>query len=212
MWWKPCMSARRACMNCPMPSSPCQAASARSMKCSRCSPGRNWACTPTLAPSLAPAVSTRRWNRASTTWWKKVSFASSSASRYGSAKIPKRCSPGWKTTKRFIRPSGFLAKRAITPEGLLAMKRFRAFRINNDANGYRAGLTEVSVADLTDGEVLVKVEWSSVNFKDALAGTGKGKILRQFPLNGGIDVAGHVVASTDPAFQEGDAVLCTGCV
>ena len=91
------------------------------------------------------------------------------------------------------------------------MKRFRAFRINNDANGYRAGLTEISVADLTDGEVLVKVEWSSVNFKDALAGTGKGKILRQFPLNGGIDVAGHVVASTDPAFAEGDAVLCTGC-
>ena len=52
---------------------------------------------------------------------------------------------------------------------------------------------------------------SSVNYKDALAGTGQGKILRQFPLNGGIDVAGHVVASTDPAFKEGDAVLCTGC-
>ena len=91
------------------------------------------------------------------------------------------------------------------------MKRFRAFRINNDASGYRAGLTDISVADLVEGEVLVKVQWSSVNFKDALAGTGKGKILRQFPLNGGIDVAGHVVASTDPAFQEGDAVLCTGC-
>jgi putative YhdH/YhfP family quinone oxidoreductase len=49
-----------------------------------------------------------------------------------------------------------------------------------------------------------------VNLKDALAGTGKGKILRKYPLNGGIDVAGHVVASTDPAFKEGDAVLCTG--
>jgi putative YhdH/YhfP family quinone oxidoreductase len=50
-----------------------------------------------------------------------------------------------------------------------------------------------------------------VNFKDALAGTGQGKILRRFPLVGGIDVAGRVVASTDPAFREGDAVLATGC-
>jgi putative YhdH/YhfP family quinone oxidoreductase len=58
--------------------------------------------------------------------------------------------------------------------------------------------------------VLVKVAWSSVNYKDALAGTGKGRILRTYPLNGGIDVAGHVVASTDPSFREGDAVLCTG--
>src|SRR5690606_29880205 len=49
------------------------------------------------------------------------------------------------------------------------------------------------------------------NFKDALAGTGKGRILRRFPLVGGIDVAGHVVASTDPAIREGDQVLVTGC-
>ncbi len=60
------------------------------------------------------------------------------------------------------------------------------------------------------GEVVVKTAYSSVNFKDALAGTGQGKILRRFPLVGGIDVAGHVVASTDPAFREGDAVLVTG--
>jgi putative YhdH/YhfP family quinone oxidoreductase len=63
---------------------------------------------------------------------------------------------------------------------------------------------------LSPGEVLVKAAYSSVNYKDALAGTGKGRILRTYPLNGGIDVAGHVVASTDPAFREGDAVLCTG--
>jgi acrylyl-CoA reductase (NADPH) len=56
----------------------------------------------------------------------------------------------------------------------------------------------------------VKVAYSSVNFKDALAGTGKGKILRKYPLNGGIDAAGVVVASTDPNFKEGDQVLCTG--
>src|SRR5690242_20424743 len=65
--------------------------------------------------------------------------------------------------------------------------------------------------DLSPGEVLIKVAYSSVNYKDALAGTGKGKILRQFPLNGGIDVAGYVAASTDPRFREGDQVLCTGC-
>jgi putative YhdH/YhfP family quinone oxidoreductase len=87
---------------------------------------------------------------------------------------------------------------------------FRALRIRNDEAGYRAGLETLSADALTPGELLVKVAWSSVNYKDALAGTGKGKILRRFPLNGGIDLAGHVVASTDPAFREGDAVLCTG--
>lgn len=88
---------------------------------------------------------------------------------------------------------------------------FRAFRIHNGEAGYRAGIENLSIDALSPGEVLVKAAWSSVNYKDALAGTGKGKILRRFPLNGGIDVAGHVVASTDPAFKEGDAVLCTGC-
>jgi acrylyl-CoA reductase (NADPH) len=87
---------------------------------------------------------------------------------------------------------------------------FRAFRIHNDDFGYRAGIESMTTAALSPGELLVKAAYSSVNFKDALAGTGKGKILRQFPLNGGIDVAGHVVASTDPAFREGDSVLCTG--
>lgn len=88
---------------------------------------------------------------------------------------------------------------------------FRAFRIRNDADGYRAGVETLDNEDaLSPGEVLVRAAYSSVNYKDALAGTGQGKILRQFPLNGGIDVAGHVLASTDPAFKEGDAVLCTG--
>jgi putative YhdH/YhfP family quinone oxidoreductase len=63
---------------------------------------------------------------------------------------------------------------------------------------------------LSPGEVLVKVAYSSINFKDALAGTGTGRILRRFPLNGGIDVAGHVVSSSDARFKPGDAVLCTG--
>lgn len=87
---------------------------------------------------------------------------------------------------------------------------FRAFRIRNDAAGYRAGIESMHADELTPGELLVKAAYSSVNYKDALAGTGQGKILRHFPLNGGIDVAGHVVASADSRFKEGDAVLCTG--
>ena len=90
------------------------------------------------------------------------------------------------------------------------MTSFRAFRIHNDDAGYRAGIETMDTGALSPGEVLVKVAYSSVNYKDALAGTGKGRILRSYPLNGGIDVAGHVVASTDPSFREGDAVLCTG--
>ena len=87
---------------------------------------------------------------------------------------------------------------------------FSAFRIHNDEAGYRSGIESVSLDDLNPGEVVVKTAYSSVNYKDALAGTGKGKILRRFPLVGGIDIAGHVVASADPAFKEGDAVLVTG--
>ncbi|EIL96030.1 YhdH/YhfP family quinone oxidoreductase [Rhodanobacter sp. 115] len=90
------------------------------------------------------------------------------------------------------------------------MDRFNAFRIHNDDAGYRAGIEPMDRDALTPGEVLVKVAYSSVNYKDALAGTGKGRILRKYPLNGGIDVAGHVVASTAAGFREGDAVLCTG--
>lgn len=90
-------------------------------------------------------------------------------------------------------------------------RKFDAFRIHNDANGYRSGIEDVSLDDLGPGEIVIRTAYSSVNFKDALAGTGQGKILRRFPLVGGIDVAGHVVSSTDPTFKEGDAVLVTGC-
>ena len=89
--------------------------------------------------------------------------------------------------------------------------RFDAFRIHDDDAGYRSGIEQVSLDDLSAGEIVVKTAYSSVNYKDALAGTGRGKILRRFPLVGGIDVGGHVVQSTDPAFKEGDAVLVTGC-
>jgi len=93
---------------------------------------------------------------------------------------------------------------------MTTMTNFRAFRIHQDGKTHRAGIETMSVDALSPGEVVIKSAFSSVNYKDALAGTGTGRILRQFPLNGGIDVAGHVVASTDSAFKEGDAVLVTG--
>ena len=87
---------------------------------------------------------------------------------------------------------------------------FQAFRIHADAGVHRSSIESISLGDLNPGEVVIKTAYSSVNFKDALAGTGEGKILRKFPLVGGIDVAGYVIASTDAAFREGDAVLVTG--
>jgi len=88
---------------------------------------------------------------------------------------------------------------------------FPGFRIHDDASGYRAGIEDVSLDDLSTGEIVIEADYSSVNYKDALAGTGKGKILRRFPLVGGIDVAGRVVSSSDTRFRESDPVLVTGC-
>jgi len=88
---------------------------------------------------------------------------------------------------------------------------FRAFRIRNDDDGYRSGVELVGLDDLSEGDVTIRTHYSSVNYKDALAGTGKGKIAGVFPINGGIDVAGEVVASESKAFSPGDAVLVNGC-
>lgn len=88
---------------------------------------------------------------------------------------------------------------------------FRAFRIHADGGKtHRAGIEQIGLDDLAPGEVVIKTAYSSINYKDALAGTGRGKILRSYPLVGGIDVAGYVAQSADPAFKEGDAVLVTG--
>ncbi len=88
--------------------------------------------------------------------------------------------------------------------------KFKAFRIFDDEDGYRGEIVEQSIDDQSDGDVVIRVAWSSVNYKDALAGTGKGKILRRFPMNGGIDASGTVVASKSERFREGDEVLITG--
>ena len=90
------------------------------------------------------------------------------------------------------------------------MSKFRAFRINQVDDKIVADFTELSVDDLTAGEVVIKVLWSGVNYKDALAATGRGKILRQYPLNGGIDLSGIVMQSDDKRFSEGDEVVVIG--
>lgn len=87
---------------------------------------------------------------------------------------------------------------------------FRAFRIHSDAGTTRAGLEQLTLDDLTAGEVVIEAAWSGINYKDALAATGKGKILRTSPLVGGIDVAGVVVESGSDEFEPGDKVLVTG--
>ncbi|MBT8065413.1 MAG: alcohol dehydrogenase catalytic domain-containing protein, partial [Xanthomonadales bacterium] len=87
---------------------------------------------------------------------------------------------------------------------------FRAFRIHDDEQGYRSGLESIAPDELSDGDVTIRVAWSGINYKDALAATGKGKILRRYPLNGGIDAAGIVVESGNEEFQPGDAVLANG--
>lgn len=89
-------------------------------------------------------------------------------------------------------------------------ERFRAFRIHNDDDGYRAGVEDIGLGDLAEGDVTIRAAYSGVNYKDALAGTGKGKILRRFPMCGGIDVAGTVVSSESERFRPGDEVLVTG--
>jgi acrylyl-CoA reductase (NADPH) len=88
---------------------------------------------------------------------------------------------------------------------------FKAFRIHNDAEGYRSGIDDISINDLSEGDVVIRGEWSGINYKDALAATGKGKILKSYPLVGGIDIAGEVVSSQCDRFLPGDKVLVTGC-
>jgi putative YhdH/YhfP family quinone oxidoreductase len=89
-------------------------------------------------------------------------------------------------------------------------ERFKAFRIRDDGEGYRSGIEKVALDELSEGDVTIRVDWSGVNYKDALAATGKAPILRRYPLNGGIDVAGTVVESQSDMLQPGDRVLANG--
>jgi acrylyl-CoA reductase (NADPH) len=87
---------------------------------------------------------------------------------------------------------------------------FAAFTAEKTDEGFRRGVTELSVADLPEGGVLIDVEWSSVNFKDALAATEKGRVARISPLVPGIDLAGTVRESSAVSVSPGDAVIAHG--
>ena len=91
------------------------------------------------------------------------------------------------------------------------MRTFNAFRIHEIEGKIDARIESMSVEDLSPGDVLVRVSWSDINYKDALAATGAGKILRKFPLVGGIDFAGVVESSSDARYTPGTRVLVTGC-
>ena len=88
--------------------------------------------------------------------------------------------------------------------------RFRAFLITKDDSGQKAELTELGLNDLMEGDVVVAVSHSTVNFKDGLALTGRSPVVRKFPMIGGIDLAGTVETSSNPNFKPGDKVLLNG--
>jgi NADPH2:quinone reductase len=91
------------------------------------------------------------------------------------------------------------------------MNRFKAFRIHQDGGKIAARFEQLTLDELGAGDVVIRVSHSSINYKDALAATGAGKILRRYPLVGGIDLAGTVESSTDTRFSPGQSVLVTGC-
>ena len=92
------------------------------------------------------------------------------------------------------------------------MKPFQAYRVFAEGGRAQGRFVQLRLEDLHPGEVLVKVAFSSVNYKDALAGTGAGDVIRRFPCVAGLDLCGTVVESVDPDFKPGDPVLATSCV
>lgn len=89
------------------------------------------------------------------------------------------------------------------------MEKFDAYRIFDEQGKGRGRLVEMTIDELDAGEVVIQIAYSSVNFKDALAGTGAGRIVRRYPCVGGIDSSGTVVSSSDARFKAGDQVICT---
>ena len=87
---------------------------------------------------------------------------------------------------------------------------FRAFRVEKNDSGFVRSVIERDVEDLPEGDVLIDVQYSSLNYKDALSATGNPGVTRVFPHTPGIDAAGSVLASTDTRFAEGDAVVVIG--
>jgi len=87
---------------------------------------------------------------------------------------------------------------------------FKALVLNQEGKQTTAGIQTLTNDDLPEGDVLVAVEYSSLNYKDGLAVTGKGKIVRQFPMVPGVDLAGTVLESSSPEYRAGDKVVLTG--
>jgi acrylyl-CoA reductase (NADPH) len=92
----------------------------------------------------------------------------------------------------------------------LALGTFKAIRIDKADKGTIVALTEFDEADLMDGDVTIRVEWSTLNYKDGLAVTGKAPVVRRFPMIAGIDLAGTVEQSSHPQWKAGDKVICNG--
>jgi NADPH2:quinone reductase len=90
------------------------------------------------------------------------------------------------------------------------MSSFLACRVFQEGGTIASRLVQIDVDALTPGDVVIRAAYSGINFKDALAVTGRGKILKRFPLNAGIDVAGRVESSSDARYRPGDAVLVNG--
>src|SRR6266480_4110401 len=86
---------------------------------------------------------------------------------------------------------------------------FKAFVVDKKEDGFTATFKDLTLADLPPGEVLVKVAYSSVNYKDGLASIPEGKIVRNYPFVPGIDLSGVVTESSDPRFKPGDEVIAT---
>jgi acrylyl-CoA reductase (NADPH) len=87
---------------------------------------------------------------------------------------------------------------------------FKAIRIDKAEKGTTAALTQFDDSELMEGDVTVRVEWSTLNYKDGLAVTGKAPVVRRFPMIAGIDFAGTVEQSSHPQWKAGDKVLSTG--
>lgn len=132
--------------------------------------------------------------------------------------------PAWASARRESRPApGARARAAPGPRLTLGARAvhdvpmpdlppsFRAYVVDRPAGkAFTRGLRRLAPADLPPGEVTVRVQWSSVNYKDGLAAREDGRVARSYPLVPGIDLAGVVVASEDPAFPVGAAILANG--
>ncbi len=90
------------------------------------------------------------------------------------------------------------------------MATFKAIRIDKAEKGTSVALTQFDEAELMEGDVTVRVEWSTLNYKDGLAVTGKAPVVRRFPMIAGIDFAGTVEQSSHPQWKAGDKVICNG--